>query len=183
MTVSNLCLISYAGRDQHWQHQDSWQRCAVWDCSHCIRHQVRERPQGEAPAARFSLFNSINAQLIVFYPVNEWTIAPLVLQVLAVNILGRFLLNSDRNIRSVPPSPRACLSFLSLPRPSLLLPVISLGRFYHFHTVQQTADWLQADREASRQAVISPSSLSAFPPETFLESYQKVAVCLLMLIS
>lgn len=29
-------------------------------------------------------------------------------QVLAVNILGRFLLNNDRNIRSVPPSLPSC---------------------------------------------------------------------------
>lgn len=33
------------------------------------------------------------------------------LQVLAVNILGRFLLNNDRNIRSVPLSSAATLWF------------------------------------------------------------------------
>lgn len=48
-----MCVWRHPGGDQHWQHQDCRQCCAVWDCSHRITHQVRERPQGERPDASF----------------------------------------------------------------------------------------------------------------------------------
>lgn len=58
--LNNVCLTCHSGGDQHWQHQDCRQCCAVRDSSHRVRHQVRERPQGERPVAPFALFNNVN---------------------------------------------------------------------------------------------------------------------------
>lgn len=52
--LNNVCLTCHSGGDQHWQHQDCRQCCAVRDCSHRVRHQVREWPQGERPVAPFT---------------------------------------------------------------------------------------------------------------------------------
>lgn len=72
-------------------------------------------------------------------------------QVLAVNILGRFLLNNDRNIRLVlfgfsltsSPPPHSCFSFHLFLHPSSL---ISAGHLYHFHSTRPTANSLQPER-------------------------------------
>lgn len=97
-----------SGGHQHRQHQDGGQRCPVRDRSHHPRHQIREWPQGERAAHPIS--GSSRRQhggLNPFFVTSP--------QVLAVNILGRFLLNNDRNIRSVPPSlPLGILASLSI---------------------------------------------------------------------
>lgn len=86
-----------SGGHQHRQHQDGRQRCPVRDRSHHPGHQIREWPQGERAAHPISGSNQCqDGGLNPFFVTSP--------QVLAVNILGRFLLNNDRNIRSVPPS-------------------------------------------------------------------------------
>ena len=71
-------------------------------------------------------------------------------QVLAVNILGRFLLNNDRNIRlvlfgfSLTSHPaHSCFSFHLFHDPSSL---ISADHFYHFHSTRPTVNSLQLER-------------------------------------
>lgn len=109
-------------------------------------------------------------------------------QVLAVNILGRFLLNNDRNIRLVLLSfplrsflPTFLLVFLILPS---FLSNLS-GSFYRFFTPQgqRQSHYRQREGDASQPAVFRPSSLITFPGDIPLEPHQKVTVCLLMLIS
>lgn len=97
-------------------------------------------------------------------------------QVLAVNILGRFLLNNDRNIRFVllfSPSSPSCLH--SCLPPCLLHP--SLPRLVAEGKLQAE------ERDSSQQAVLSLSSLITFPGDIPPQPHQKVTVGLLMLIS
>lgn len=110
-------------------------------------------------------------------------------QVLAVNILGRFLLNNDRNIRLVlfgfsltssPPPPHIPVSLSIF---SSILPLLSLRVICTISIPQGQQQTHCSQREPSQRAVVSLSSLITFPGAVPPEPNQKVTVCLLMLIS
>lgn len=103
-------------------------------------------------------------------------------QVLAVNILGRFLLNNDRNIRSVQIlfPPHSTLPSLHVCSHSLLLSFLSLRiseSFYFFNSTRPLAAALRAGWYQSELT-------NHFSPGTiYLELHQKVAVRLFILVA
>lgn len=154
--VNDKSFFYPPGGNQHWQHKDGRQRRVVRDRPHCAGHQVGEWPQGGQP-------NTSSIKYIYIYILlsgHERLCSAL--QVLAVNILGRFLLNNDRNIRSVP---------LSLPKSSFQHTVVSASARPEWRLSWQSV--------ISLCTLIILPSLEAFSPQ----AQQKVALCLLTLIS
>lgn len=169
-----MCLTCRSGGDQHWQHQDCWQCCAVWDCSHCIRHQVREWPQGERPVAPFTQFNNVNMLWILCLDNKS-----------SPRLCDRFWLWTSWEGFSWTTTGTfgwccflPCVSFYLSPVFPAFLPFLS-GSCSHLHPTRQASNSLQAGREASQQAVFSLSSLIAFPWR-YKSQTKKVTVCLLL---
>ena len=78
-----------AGRNEHGDEQERGSRNPLRNRAHDHGHQLGSRTQSETYQLLTRLNSSLFKILMLFYTIK----------VLAVNILGRFLLNTDKNIR------------------------------------------------------------------------------------